>query len=283
MKVAITGSSGYLGSFLVPFLMSNNIDVFEISRNKGYNLLDLNSTKSIDKFDVLIHLASRTYVPDSFKNPNEFYEFNLLGTINALELARKYSAKVINVSSYLYGEPQYLPVDENHNLNPHNPYANSKYISEKLCKAYSSDFGIKVVNLRLFNLFGPNQPTNFLIPTIISQLKSKSITLKDPRPKRDFLYISDFLNLIYKVLLSSFKNNQFEILNVGSGISYSVSQIVDTILKCYNVDCEIKYLNEYRDNEVLDCYADIRKAYALYEWEPNISLAEGINKIRYYL
>ena len=112
MKVAITGSRGFVGKVLVQELLKQNVQIIEIDFETGYDLLDWESLGKIEPFDALVHLAAKSFVPDSFKNPASFYENNIVGTLNALELCRKHKAKMIYTSSYVYGTPEYLPIDE---------------------------------------------------------------------------------------------------------------------------------------------------------------------------
>ena len=127
---------------------------------------------SYEKLDHVIHLASRTYVPASWENPLDFYRTNASGTTNILDLCRKQGCSLTYVSSYVYGTPQYLPVDENHPVAPVSPYNHSKLVAEDICRFYSEQFGVPVTILRPVNIFGPGQNPSFLIPFIIEQVDS---------------------------------------------------------------------------------------------------------------
>lgn len=278
MKIAITGSGGYIGSFLKPALERNGQEVIPISRKNGFELGNWDQVKDIPQFDVMIHLAARTFVPDSFSNPREFYLDNTTFTINALELARKWNAKFIYMSSYFYGPPKYVPVDENHPLAPHNPYAQTKWMSEELCKAYSRDFDIPVIAFRLFNLYGPEQSGNLLIPEIIEKIKYQSeITLKDPRPKRDYIHIEDVISAIKAGI--SYESAGFDMFNLGTGISISVEELVSTIQRHSPKPFHVNYTHEYRKGEVLDSVADINKIKTKLNWNPSISIDKGIKSL----
>jgi UDP-glucose 4-epimerase len=194
-----------------------------------------------------------------------------------LELARINSASVIYFSSYLYGTPEYLPIDEKHPLKPHNPYAQSKIICEKICEGYYRDFGVPVIIFRPFNIYGPGQNSSFLIPGIIEQQKSGKILLKDPRPKRDFIHVSD---IIYAVMLAiKLENPGLQTFNLGTGKSYSVEEIVNLIIKYYGKRTVVKYTNEYRPGEVLDTIADIRKISTVLKWSPSINIEKGLDAL----
>lgn len=277
MRVAVTGSAGFIGKNLVPALQADGIEVLEISRAKGFNIEQWDTVKNIPRCDLVIHLAAKTFVPDSFDTPREFYDVNQRATLNAMELARLWKARVIHMSSYLYGAPQYLPVDENHAINPHNPYAQTKLISENIVQGYGRDFKLDGFIFRLFNLYGPDQDDSLLIPTILKQVKSGNVVLKDPRPKRDFIHITDVVNAIRKAIGTEVKG--IEILNLGSGTSHSVKEVVDVFKKYSKNPFEVTYTNEYRPGEVLDSVASTKKINKFLSWTPQVDFESGISKL----
>jgi nucleoside-diphosphate-sugar epimerase len=274
MKIALTGSRGFLGKSIHSKLKAHNYKVIEIDIEVGLDITKPESLKRVPNFDVLIHLAARSFVPDSYLFPAEFYYTNLNGTINVLELCRKFCARIIYTSSYIYGIPEYLPIDENHKLNAFNPYAQSKLIGEEICKAYKRDFNIDYTIFRPFNIYGPGQNTSFLIPQIISQALDGQITLKDPRPKRDYIYIDD----VVSAYLRAVQNLEIdsEIFNLGYGSSYSVEQIVNKVLFHINKTPNVRFLHEYRKNEIMDTMADISKIMKILKWEPKTSIDDGL-------
>jgi len=275
--IAVTGSSGFIGRHLLGALSEQQYNIIEIDIEKDLDISDWSKARNIPHFDIIIHLAAKTFVPDSFKRPHEFYFVNQSSTLNVLELARINSASVIYFSSYLYGTPEYLPIDEKHPLKPHNPYAQSKIICEKICEGYYRDFGVPVIIFRPFNIYGPGQNSSFLIPGIIEQQKSGKILLKDPRPKRDFIHVSD---IIYAVMLAiKLENPGLQTFNLGTGKSYSVEEIVNLIIKYYGKRTVVKYTNEYRPGEVLDTIADIRKISTVLKWSPSINIEKGLDAL----
>ena len=177
----------------------------------------------------VIHLAGRTFVPDSWVDPGQFYETNVLGTQRLLDFCRKQDAKLVYVSAYVYGIPQVLPISELHHVAPNNPYAHSKWLGEELCRFYAEQFGLSVTVLRPFNLFGSGQSTQFLIPSILQQARTSSvISIKDSSPRRDYLHVDDFVRACSGVLSD---NSLFSLYNVGFGASYSVAELLDMVLK----------------------------------------------------
>ena len=276
MKIALTGSSGFIGSYLLKKLNELNHSVLTLDRTNGFDVSDWNIVKDLPQFDVCIHLAAKSFVPDSYKKARLFYDLNITSTLNMLEISKKYNAKMIFISSYVYGKPQYLPIDENHKLNGFNPYAHSKIIGEQLCEKYSIFFGLPIIIFRPFNIYGYGQAKNFLIPEAIEKsLKGKPFELLDSSPKRDMIYIDDLVDAFILAVESNIKN---EIFNIGSGVSYSVDQMVKMIFNCILNKVKVTYKNEARPNEVDNVIADISKAKNLLGWEPQTHLEEGIKK-----
>ena len=277
-KVAVvTGSSGFIGQHLVKALVEKGAKVVELDVKNGVDLTDWNQVSKIGSFDFLFHLAAKTFVPDSYQNPRDFYYTNITGTINILELCRIRKAKIIFASSYIYGNPQYLPIDEKHPIAAFNPYSETKIIGEQLCEGYHRNFGIPVVILRPFNIYGPGQNENFLIPSILKQAKTGAILLKDPDPRRDMLFIDDVVGAYMKA--AEYDQRDYEVFNIGSGKSYSVRGIVNTVIDLLDHEIDVKFSGEKRKNEVLDTIADISKAKMLLNWEPKTTLRSGLEQI----
>lgn len=277
MKIAITGSKGFIGTKLKKRLLKDDHEIIEIDFDLGYDVTKWNSLKEIEYFEVLIHLAAKSYVPDSFVNPISFYETNIIGTLNTLELCRKNNAKMIYTSSYVYGSPQYLPIDENHPTIAFNPYAQSKLIGEDLCKGYHRDFNVPIIIFRPFNIYGKGQNQNFLIPKIISQAFAGNVNLEDSRPKRDFIYIDDVIEAYVKAV--SYDGSDYDVFNIGSGKSISISQVARLIVDKIDNKIPLNFSEKRRKNEVLETVASIEKAEKLLKWVPENDIKSGISKM----
>jgi UDP-glucose 4-epimerase len=169
-----------------------------------------------------------------------------------------------------------LPIDEIHPLNPFNPYADSKIKGEELCRSYHNFFGLNTVVVRPFNIYGHGQNNNFLLPSIIEQSKKGVVTLKDSRPKRDFVHIDDIVEALKLCVVKELIG--LEIFNLGSGISYSVKEVVEMVNLQFSDTLKINYTKEHRSNEVLDTVANINHAQSLLGWKPRITLEEGIKR-----
>lgn len=278
-KILVTGHNGFVGKNLVKELERRDAQVVTLQdeNKKRIDIRNWQKIKDIDNLDMIYHLAALTYVPFSFENPRKTYEVNVSGTLNMLELGRLNNIeKFIFMSSYVYGKPHYLPINEKHPINPLNPYAKSKVMGENLCKSYNKDFNLNCIIFRPFNIYGNNQNSNFLIPSIIKQLKVGKIKLKDPEPKRDFLHLIDLIDALIK---AGKYNEKFNVFNLGYGKSYSVKQIVDKIIDIYGKDIDVKYTGEKRKNEIMNTVADTKKINKKLGWTPHVTLDKGLNTI----
>lgn len=306
-RISITGENGFVGRHLVNALKELNSEVILPKDLNGKSPdirnqdLVRSSIEKLGDIDMIYHLAAKTSVNSSYENPIATYETNILGTLNILEICRRCDIdKMIYASSYVYGQPQYLPIDEKHCIDPSNPYARSKLIGEELCKSYHDDFGIKCVILRPFNIYGPGQRSDFLIPKIISSLSSGKVVLRDSEPKRDFVYIADMIDAYIK---AGEYQGDFDIFNIGCGQSYSVKEIINIIIKIYESKygsmfgsghgpehesergsgqgskIRVVYKGERRRNEIMDCYANIEKAKSILGWRPFTAIDEGLGQL----
>lgn len=276
--VAITGSAGFVGTSLMKKLRAENVRIIELDLKYGIDITNWQLVENIGGIDILIHLAARTSVPDSFMNPKEFLHTNINGTLNMLELCRKCNAKMIYASSSLvYGVPSYLPVDEIHPVNGTNPYAISKIVGEELCKGYYQSFGLRTIIVRPFNIYGPYQTSDSLISTIIKQAKKGKITLRDPLPKRDYIYIDDVIEAYLNIC--KYTRLDFAIFNIGMGKSFSVQEVASTVVEVLGKNIEVEFTHERRVNEIDEIRSEITKARTLMNWQPQIDLKMGIQKV----
>jgi UDP-glucose 4-epimerase len=274
--VLVTGSKGFIGTHVSEFLKKKNYEVFETGDSSQIDLCDTSQVMTLPATDVIIHLAAKSFVPDSFKTPAAFYRNNFLSSLNVLELAKRNNSKIIFFSTYVYGAPCYLPIDEMHPVSALNPYTQSKLICEELCQSYSRDFGLPIVVFRPFNVYGPGQNSSFLIPKIIGHINNDTIQLGDPLPKRDFIFIEDILDAVE--LSISGNQTSFEIFNLGSGHSISVNDLVQLILQISKSRSKVVFSNMIRQGEIMETIANISKAKKYLAWTPKTTLIEGLSK-----
>ena len=271
--IAVTGSSGFVGSYLVPLLETRH-DVIPLDIKAGIDLTKRDGLVDIPDFDCLIHLAAMSFVPESWKNPALFYDVNLNTTLNCLELCRNRNARMIFTSSYVYGKPQYLPIDEDHPRNAFNPYAHTKIMGEDLCRGYHDLFGVGVAILRPFNIYGLGLNENFLIPQILKQAQGEKVTLLDPEPRRDFIYVKDLARAY--LMAAEQAERELLIYNVASGESYSVEEVAQICVDAFNLKASIRFTGNSRKNEVLETRASIEKIKNELGWLPEYSFRDGI-------
>lgn len=282
-RILLTGAEGFVGRHLADALRKRNATVLPLSDERG-NFVDVRHWDSVEAaasrlvpVDMVYHLAALMFVPLSFEHPREIYDVNVLGTLNVLELCRiRRVSKFIFASSYVYGRPQYLPVDEGHPLQPASPYARSKVLAESLCEAYSIDHGLDCLMMRFFNLYGEGQSEDFLIPSILRQLASGIVKLKDPEPRRDYLYIDDAVDAYVRA--GEYEGTGFEIFNLGFGRSYAVDDIARRVSRAWGLEVKITYEHERRREEIMDVVADITKARRLLGWHPKVDFDEGLSR-----
>jgi len=275
MKFLVTGANGFIGSHLVFSLQELGHEIFKITSEKNGVLDYKNYEPFLEKgIDVIVHLAGKTFVPESWEKPADYLNHSVNGTINSLEFCRITNSKLIYISSYMYGSPDYLPIDENHPIKVFNPYGLSKRLAEEVCEFYRDNFNMSVLIMRPFNIYGPGQNANFLIPFILNQLlNGTEVKVKDLAPKRDYLYIDDFIDSILKIADKTVHTGTF---NIGSGVSYSVQEIIDQVQSILGTSYPSSDSGEQRENEVMDVVADISALRRECNWAPHYGLKDGL-------
>ncbi len=278
-KVLVTGATGFIGRALVSKLISQGWNVIPLNSADG-DIAAKETLENIPHQDIshVIHLAGKTFVPDSWVNPQPFYHTNVLGTINVLEFCRASGIPLTYVSAYVYGHPSTLPICEDSDIRPSNPYAMTKWVAEQVCAFYANTYDLSVTTLRPFNAYGIGQGGNFLIPAIISQVlnQGNSIVVKDLMPKRDYVYLDDLLEVLTFTLN---KPIGYNVYNIGSGYSLSVQEVIDIIQEIAGTQKKIVCDGDVRPSELMNVVADISKAHKELRWIPGHSFRDGIEKI----
>lgn len=226
---------------------------------------------------TLVHLAARSFVPASWTEPAAYLRTNTLGTSQALEYCRTRGARLVFVSSYMYGAPRRLPVDEAAPLEARNPYALSKRLAEELCQFYAASFGVGVSVLRLFNVYGPGQREPFLIPYLQRQIEEgREVRVKDLEPRRDYVHVEDVVDAIIR---TERLPGGFHVFNIGSGVSHSVAEIIAMMQEVRGTKLPVISEQSRRKDEIMDAVADITAARAALSWAPSHSLRAGLEDI----
>ncbi len=273
-KILVTGSSGFIGKEIVKRLDKSKV-ITDSNNSERIELQNREQVMKLDSADMVIHLGGKT--PQKELKWSEYFDNNVIGTLNVLEYCiQKKVKKMIYVSSYVYGNPKYCPIDENHPINPHNAYTESKYLGERLCEFYCNRSDLNLIILRPFNIFGEYMRDGFLITNLINSVKTgKKLTIVNKNSKRDFLHVDDFVNLIVKLIDYDFK---FEIFNVGAGESYSFEDIIKKIERITFQKINVGY-EENKEIFIDDIKADISKIKNKTNWQPRIKFDKGLEKM----
>jgi nucleoside-diphosphate-sugar epimerase len=271
-EILVTGATGFLGRHLIVALESQGYVVRKHSSADG----DIaNCSLPMDDVSQVFHLAGKSYVPESWQDPYGFYQTNVMGTLNVLEHCRRNHAALTLISSYVYGQPQQLPIAEDHPVSAANPYSHTKILAEEEARFYEQVFGLELVIVRPFNIYGPGQRHSFLVPSIVRQVLDPSVDrvrVQDLRPKRDYLYVEDAVLLLLALLRPGIRG----VFNMGSGHSTSVAEVVGLVNNAAGVSKPVLSAESHRPGEIMDVVADSSRAAAELNWRPRTSMADGI-------
>lgn len=284
-EILITGSTGFIGNNLISELNSN-YKIFGISKNKkekskNFISRSMDITKSDvrlkNNFTKIIHTIAQSDVAFCNQNPTKCYELNVKSTQKMLEIARKKDSRFVFLSSsHVYGNPKKLPISEKDLCDPTTHYASSKKMSEMLCKTYSQTYGLDVSIARIFSVYGPNSPKSNLIFNIMFQMIHNSkVKLGNVYPKRDFIFISDVIDGLKKIINS--KKKGYQIYNIGSGKSTSIEELVNICFEIYNKKSKLISLKKNsRKKDIPEIRSTITKMRSEFGWKPKVSLKEGL-------
>lgn len=303
MSVLVTGGAGFIGSHLVDRLVDSGYDVRVIDNLSTGNLSNIQGhidngkiefvkgdikdaeqvKKCVHGVDAVLHLAAVTSVPFSVSNPTFTYETNVNGTINLLAaLAHQKVGKFVFISSCaVYGEPQYLPVDEKHPANPISPYADSKLLGEYYSLGFHENKLLKSVALRFFNVYGLRQGLNDysgVITKFVDKIKQgSSLTIYgDGSQTRDFVHVSNIVDAIMCCLENEKAEGQ--IFNVGSGKATSIEDLAKTLLKLADSNSKINH-EAPRQGDIKHSYANASKLAELLNYRATKKLDDGLHEI----
>ncbi|SDB21941.1 dTDP-glucose 4,6-dehydratase/UDP-glucose 4-epimerase [Flavobacteriaceae bacterium MAR_2010_188] len=285
-KLLIIGSKGFIGSHCTRFFKKKyqvwECDVVTDYVEDNYFIIDASSSDYNEifeqyDFDLCINCSGAASVPDSIKHPQRDFNLNVVNVAKQLEAIRKFrpNCKYINLSSAaVYGNPNYLPIDESHPLSPISPYGVHKKMSEELCSEYYNNFGIKTVSLRIFSAYG-----NGLYKQLFYDLYKKTQTYDKislfgtGRESRDFIHVSDIVKAIEIVMLNS--NFQNEVYNIGSGVETSIDNAASLFIKHLDLNKSLQFGGEIRIGDPLNWVADMSKLQDL-GFYPSTILDDGL-------
>lgn len=304
-SVLITGADGFIGSHLVEAVLQKGYKVKALVKYNSFNQwgwldhIDMNKyaqtlevvcgdirdphfcDKIVEGVDLVLHLAALIAIPYSFISVNEYVNTNILGTMNLLESAKRFSvSRFIHTStSEVYGTALYVPIDEKHPLQAQSPYAATKIGADQLVQSYYNSFNLPVVTIRPFNTYGPRQSARAIIPTLITQMLNKQEIIKvgNLSPTRDFNYVDDTVNGFISAISS--ENIEGRVINLGTGYEVSIEKLVDILSDLTQYQGSIQ-LDETRirpnTSEVERLLCNSALARNLLNWQSEFKGEEGL-------
>ena len=294
MKIGITGGSGFIGTHVANALKSKyEVVIFDrhkpniegIEFIKG-NIIDDSIQKAFEDCDVVIHLAAAVGVKITEEDPILTLNTNILGTKNVLEACKSNNVKkiILASSSEVYGEPLKTPIEESDPAIPITSYGVSKIAAEEYVKAYAVRFGLKYTILRFFNVYGPGQSKDFVIPEFVNNAsKNNPILIHGSGSQiRSFCHISD----ISKGVSLSIEKGDNEIINIGNANEpITISELAKKIIGITNSKSSIQFVpftdsNRRRQKEIINRIPSIKKAERILSYKPEISLNDGISMLK---
>lgn len=297
MRCVVTGAAGFIGSHLTDALLAEGhsvlgVDDFSTGRlknlddarkNKNFSFLE-KSVVGLKPTDIppggvdwFFHLAGRADLVPSIVNPREYFEVNVDGTFDALECARALSVKrfIYTASSTCYGVPEVFPTPETAPCSVRHPYGLTKMMGEELAMHWAQVYKIPALSLRLFNVYGPRSRTTGAYGAVFGVFLKQKLArtpftvVGDGKQTRDFTFVSDVADAFVAAAGSALSG---EILNVGSGHTYSVNRLVELL------GGPVTYVPK-RPGEPDSTFADIFKITQEVGWKPKITLEDGVRRM----
>ncbi len=297
-KILVTGGAGFIGSAVIKHLAKLNHEISVIDNlsfgnrdfiaipDSNFYKIDIRDKNAVEsamnkiKPDVVIHLAAIHFIPYCNENPYESSDINIRGTIHVLDAAEKNNVKKVFFASTAAVYPIYdEAVSEKHDTGPLDIYGLSKLTGEHLCNEFHLRSGITTIICRFFNAFGPNETNPHLIPEIQRQVigGNRKIQLGNLTPKRDFIHTYDMAEAV-NTLINNVSSG-IDVFNLGRGIEYAVTEIVDSFSNALGEKIEIEVdPARVRKVERMHLLADVTKLKSL-GWEPRIGIDEGIKTL----
>ena len=310
-NILVVGGAGYIGSHMVLTLQKAGYDVVVLDDfSSGHEHPDV-SVKTIRgnlgdpalldqlfkqyRFDAVMHFAAFIQVGESVQDPAKYYQNNVCNSLILLEKMKKYRINhfIFSSTAAVFGEPQYVPIDEHHPKNPVNPYGRSKWMLEQILQDYDVAYGLKSICLRYFNACGADpqgrtgechEPETHLVPLILQAASGKRDSIKvfgrdydtpDGTCIRDYIHVSDLCNahlLALEKLLQGADSAQY---NLGNGAGFSVQQVIDVVKQV--TQREIKVIDApRREGDPARLIADSQKAKKELGWKPQYADLKSI-------
>jgi UDP-glucose 4-epimerase len=301
MRYVVTGGAGFIGSNTVDELVRRGESVVvldDLSAGKEDNLAEVRNKisfikgsindleavrRAMHEADYVLHLAARTSVPRSVKDPLETNKVNIEGTLNVLVAARDAKVKrvVLAASSSAYGETPTLPKVETMHPEPISPYGVTKYVCEIYAQMFGKVYGLQNVSLRYFNVFGPRQDPSSPYSGVLSKFctafleKTEPVVFGDGEQTRDFTYIENVVQA--NLLACEAPAASGRVINVGTGARISLNQTLELLREISGNNLQAKY-EPAREGDIRDSQADVTLGHELLKYEPTVDFGTGMRR-----
>ena len=299
MRYLVTGGAGFIGSNTVDELVQRGHSVVvldDFSAGKEENLAEIRNKitiikgsitdievvrKAMHEAEFVLHLAARTSVPRSVKDPLETNRINVEGTLNVLVAAKELRVKrlVFAASSSAYGETPTLPKVESMQPAPISPYGVTKYVGEIYGQAFLKCYGLETVSLRYFNIFGPRQDPGSPYSGVLAKFctafleDTPPVVFGDGEQTRDFTFVDNAVHA--NLLACEAPNVAGKVFNVGCGERISLNQVLAALGKVTGKPLQAQY-DPPREGDIRDSQADISEARRYLGYEPQVGFQEGL-------
>ncbi len=301
--ILVVGGAGYIGSHAVKMLLANGYHTVTLDNLSGgyrdavvggdFILGDIADKNCLQKlfndydFAGVMHFASFIQVGESVQNPSKYYQNNVAATLNLLDamVANKISNFIFSSTAAIFGEPQYVPIDEQHSKQPINPYGLSKWMIEQILADYERAYGFKSICLRYFNAAGADpegqlgerhNPETHLIPLVLEAASGKREFISiygqdydtpDGTCIRDYIHINDLCQAHLLALEKLFAGADSNAYNLGNGAGFSVQQVIEVAKQVTGKNIPIKIV-ERRAGDPARLVADSKQAQLALDWKP---------------
>jgi len=297
MRFIVTGGAGFVGSHLVKLLVKKGHEITVIDNlhtGKMENLqeviekiefqnIDIQNYDFMEKelrdIDGIFHQAALTVVQDSFKMPDRYHSVNVKGTENIFKIAEKNNFKVVYASSSsVYGHQNVVPILENFDKKPINPYGKTKLDDEQLAEKYTKQ-GVKIIGLRYFNIFGKGQTLEYagVITKFLDRIKDKKspIIFGTGSQIRDFIHVEDVANANYLAMKSDISNSH---VNIGTGNSISILELAKIMIDISGLDLE-PIMEKALEGDIEKSQSDNSLAKKSFGWKPERKLKDWLKEV----
>jgi UDP-glucose 4-epimerase len=309
MKVLVTGGAGYIGSVVAEELLNGDYEVLvldnlqqghrrAVPKDSEFVSADICNPGSLDEvfrnysLDAVMHMAAETVVEFSMTDPRRYFQNNVVGGLNLLEVMRRHNVNkfVFSSTAAVYGEPKITPILEDHAKIPVNTYGESKLMFERILEWYGKAYGLKHISFRYFNAAGASQfmgedhrPETHLIPNVLKAALRKNGAVpvfgidyptKDGSCVRDYVHVVDIARA-HVLALEKSEGLSGRAYNLGNGEGYSVLEVIETVKRITSADIQVEFQERRAgDPAILVASADLARNEL--GWEPRLTELETI-------